>query len=118
MPQMREQPQSGLGSGVIISADGYIVTNNHVVDGADSVTVTLDDGRILKARVVGRDPQTDIAVVKVDGKDLPAIKFAESAKSRGRRPRARHRQSFRHRAKPSPPALSAPRVGARTWPRL
>jgi len=81
MPQMREQPQSGLGSGVIISADGYIVTNNHVVDGADSVTVTLDDGRILKARVVGRDPQTDIAVVKVDGKDLPAIKFAESAKA-------------------------------------
>jgi serine protease Do len=81
MPQMREQPQSGLGSGVIISADGYIVTNNHVVDGADSVTVTLDDGRVLKARVVGRDPQTDIAVVKVDAKDLPAIKFAESAKA-------------------------------------
>jgi serine protease Do len=81
MPQMREQPQSGLGSGVIISADGYIVTNNHVVDGADSVTVTLDDGRVLKARVVGRDPQTDIAVVKVDTQNLPAIKFAESAKT-------------------------------------
>jgi serine protease Do len=81
MPQMREQPQSGLGSGVIISADGYIVTNNHVVDGADSVTVTFGDGRVLKARVVGRDPQTDIAVVKVDAKDLPAIKFAESAKA-------------------------------------
>jgi serine protease Do len=79
MPQMREQPQSGLGSGVIISADGYIVTNNHVVDGADTVTVTFGDGRVLKARVVGRDPQTDIAVVKVDAKDLPAIKFAESA---------------------------------------
>jgi serine protease Do len=81
MPQLREQPQSGLGSGVIISADGYIVTNNHVVDGADSVTVTFGDGRVLKARVVGRDPQTDIAVVKVDSKDLPAIKFAESAKA-------------------------------------
>lgn len=79
MPQMREQPQAGLGSGVIVSSDGTIVTNHHVVDGADRVTVALDDGRELKAKVIGRDPQTDLAVVKVDAKDLPAITFAESS---------------------------------------
>ncbi len=80
MPQMREPDQQGLGSGVIISPDGYIVTNNHVVDGAQQVTVALDDGRELKAKVVGRDPQTDLAVVKVDATGLPAITFAASAK--------------------------------------
>ncbi len=73
-----EVPERGLGSGVIISADGYIVTNNHVVDGAKQVTVTLADGRELTARVVGRDPQTDVAVIKVQAKDLPAITFAPS----------------------------------------
>ena len=73
-----EVPESGLGSGVIISADGYIVTNNHVVDGAKQVTVTLSDGRELTANVVGRDPQTDVAVIKVQAKDLPAITFAPS----------------------------------------
>ncbi|MDO8539701.1 MAG: DegQ family serine endoprotease [Opitutaceae bacterium] len=78
VPEMRQPPQSGLGSGVIISADGYVATNNHVVTGADEVLVTLDDGRELKAKVVGRDPQTDIAVIKVDAKDLPAITFADS----------------------------------------
>jgi serine protease Do len=78
IPEMQQPPQSGLGSGVIISADGYIATNNHVVAGADEVTVTLDDGRELKARVVGRDPQTDIAVIKVTAKDLPAVTFADS----------------------------------------
>ena len=78
---MQRQPEEeGLGSGVIISPDGYIVTNNHVVDGASQVTVALHDGRELKAKVVGRDPQTDLAVVKVDAKDLPAITFAQSAK--------------------------------------
>ncbi len=75
-----EIPESGLGSGVIVSPDGYIVTNNHVVDGAKEVTVELPDGRELRARVVGRDPQTDIAVVKVDARDLPAITFASSRK--------------------------------------
>jgi serine protease Do len=72
--------QAGLGSGVIISADGYIVTNNHVVEGADIVKVSLDDKRELRATLVGRDPQTDIAVIKVDAKDLPFATFAESAK--------------------------------------
>jgi serine protease Do len=78
LPAMPEVPESGLGSGVIISSDGYIVTNNHVVDGAKIVTVTLADGRELSARVVGRDPQTDVAVIKVSAKDLPAITFAPS----------------------------------------
>jgi serine protease Do len=81
LPEMQTQPQSGLGSGVIISADGYIVTNNHVVDGADTVTVALSDGREFTAKVIGRDPQTDLAVVKIDAKDLPAITLADSAKA-------------------------------------
>ena len=81
IPQIETPPQSGLGSGVIISTDGYIATNNHVVEGADEVIVTMDDGRELKAKVVGRDPQTDIAVIKVDAKeDLPAITFADTNK--------------------------------------
>jgi serine protease Do len=80
MPEMQQPPQSGLGSGVIISADGYIATNNHVIQGADVVTVAFDDGRELTAKVVGRDPQTDVAVIKVDAKDLPAITFADSTK--------------------------------------
>jgi serine protease Do len=78
IPVIPDVPESGLGSGVIISSDGYIVTNNHVVDGAKIVTVTLSDGRELSARVVGRDPQTDVAVIKVAAKDLPAITFAPS----------------------------------------
>ncbi|HEY1793936.1 MAG TPA: Do family serine endopeptidase [Opitutaceae bacterium] len=78
LPSAPEQPESGLGSGVIISSDGYIVTNNHVVDHAKEVTVTLSDGREFRARVVGRDPQTDVAVIKVSAKDLPAITFAPS----------------------------------------
>jgi serine protease Do len=80
VPNMQQPPQSGLGSGVIISSDGYIGTNNHVVQGADEVLVALDDGRELKAKVVGRDPQTDIAVIKVDAKNLPAVTFADSSK--------------------------------------
>ncbi|MBI5692342.1 MAG: DegQ family serine endoprotease [Verrucomicrobia bacterium] len=80
VPEIQMPPQAGLGSGVIISADGYIATNNHVIQGADEVVVALDDGRELKAKVVGRDPQTDIAVVKVDATDLPAVTFADSNK--------------------------------------
>ena len=78
--QPRGPEEQGLGSGVIISSDGYIVTNNHVVDGAESVKVTLGDGRELTAKVVGRDPLTDLAVVKIDAKGLSAITFAASAK--------------------------------------
>ena len=70
--QMRpQQPrvEHGLGSGVIISPDGYIVTNNHVVDGATDVRVTMSDRRILPAKVVGTDPLTDLAVIKVEGQE-------------------------------------------------
>ena len=76
--QFETPPQAGLGSGVVISTDGYIVTNNHVIQGADEVLVSFDDGRELSAKVVGRDPQTDIAVIKVDADDLPAVTFADS----------------------------------------
>lgn len=75
----QQQPaQEGLGSGVIVSADGYILTNNHVVQGADTIKVALNDGRELTAKVVGTDPQSDLAVIKVDAKGLPAITFADS----------------------------------------
>jgi serine protease Do len=77
---LRQPPSRGLGSGVIVSPDGYILTNNHVVKGADTIKVTLGDGRELTAKVVGTDPETDLAVIKVDTKDLPAITFANSDK--------------------------------------
>ncbi|MFA6287340.1 MAG: trypsin-like peptidase domain-containing protein [Opitutaceae bacterium] len=74
--------ESGLGSGVIISSDGYILTNNHVVEGADELKVALSDDRELIAKVIGTDPKTDIAVIKIDAKDLPAITLADSDKIR------------------------------------
>jgi len=74
------QPEHGVGSGVIVSKDGYILTNNHVVDDADEVKVTLNDGRIFTAKVIGKDPKSDIAVVKINAKDLPAITLADSSK--------------------------------------
>src|SRR5262245_59013188 len=73
------RPQ-GLGSGVIVTKDGYILTNNHVVDGADTVKITLQDGREFTAKVIGRDPNSDVAVVKIDATDLPAISIADSDK--------------------------------------
>lgn len=66
------------GSGVIISTDGYIVTNNHVVDGADELTVTLNDNKEYSARIIGTDKSTDLALIKIDGKNLPAISIANS----------------------------------------
>jgi serine protease Do len=77
-----QQPrvEHGLGSGVIISPDGYIVTNSHVVDGATDVRVTMSDRRILPAKVVGTDPLTDLAVIKVDGKNLPNAPWGDSTK--------------------------------------
>ena len=77
MPQ-RHRMITGEGSGFFISADGYAVTNNHVVDHAKSVQVTTDDGTIYTAKVIGTDPKTDLALIKVDGKkDFPFVKFAD-----------------------------------------
>ncbi|MGI4829920.1 MAG: Do family serine endopeptidase [Janthinobacterium lividum] len=78
-PQQQEL-QHAIGSGVIISPDGYIVTNNHVVEGAKTIRVTLHDRRILTGHVVGTDKMTDLAVVKVDAHDLPAIAWGDSSK--------------------------------------
>jgi len=82
--QQRRRPnaprQVGQGSGVIVTKDGYILTNNHVVDGADEVKVGLQDGREFTGKVVGKDPKTDVAVLKIDGKDLPFIAMADSDK--------------------------------------
>lgn len=74
------QPRVGAGSGVIISTDGYIITNNHVIDGADELEVTLNDNRKFAAKLVGTDPTTDIALLKIDAKDLPTIPFGDSEK--------------------------------------
>ncbi len=76
-----QQPQieHGIGTGVIISPDGYIVTNNHVVQGATDVRVTLNDRRILPAKVVGTDPLTDLAVIKVEGSNFPAVPWGDSS---------------------------------------
>ena len=72
--------REGAGSGVIISSDGYIVTNNHVVDGADELTVTLDDNREFSARIIGTDKKTDLALIKIDGKNLPTLPIGDSDK--------------------------------------
>ena len=74
----RQRPQLGSGSGVIISGDGYIVTNNHVIKDADKVEVTLYDKRTYSAQVIGRDPSTDIAVLKIDEKNLPYLLYGNS----------------------------------------
>ena len=72
--------QQGMGSGVIATKDGYILTNNHVVEGADEVKVALQDGREFVAKVVGRDPKSDVAVIKIEARDLPAVTMADSDK--------------------------------------
>ena len=74
----REYKKSGLGSGVIVNGDGYILTNNHVIKGADEIKVTLSDKREFKGRVIGTDQKTDLAVIKIDSDNLPAIKLGDS----------------------------------------
>ena len=74
----RSQPVVGYGSGVIISNDGYIMTNNHVVDGGDEIKVTLNDNRTFKAKLVGADSGSDIALLKIEGSDFPTIPFGNS----------------------------------------
>jgi serine protease Do len=76
LPEPRQQ--RGLGSGVIISRDGYILSNNHVIEGADEITITTAEGRDFKAKVIGTDPPTDLAVLKIDADDLPAATLADS----------------------------------------
>ncbi|MBX2913739.1 MAG: Do family serine endopeptidase [Cyclobacteriaceae bacterium] len=77
-PFENQMPRQSTGSGVIINKDGYIVTNNHVVEGSEIVQVTLSDNRELKAEVIGTDPDTDLAVIKVNAKDLPYLSFVNS----------------------------------------
>jgi len=78
--QKRRYKSSALGSGVIVSANGYILTNNHVVKGAEEIKVILYDKREFKGKVVGTDPRTDLAVVKIDAKDLPTLPLGDSGK--------------------------------------
>jgi serine protease Do len=78
----RDEKAHGLGSGVIVSKDGYIITNNHVVDKASDVQVELLDGRRLKAKVIGTDKDTDVALLKITAEDLPTVRLGDSSKSR------------------------------------
>ena len=81
-PQTREQERQGSGSGVIIRPDGYIVTNNHVVENASKIEVTMNNNKTYSATVIGTDPATDVALIKIDAAGLPTLKFADSDKLR------------------------------------
>ncbi|QZE12951.1 Do family serine endopeptidase [Halosquirtibacter laminarini] len=78
--QRQPQIQQASGSGVIISSDGYIVTNNHVIEGADNIRVIFEENRIFKAKLIGTDPNTDIAVLKIEAEDLPFLQWGDSQK--------------------------------------
>jgi serine protease Do len=82
MPDPQQQDRTAGGSGFIVTNDGYVLTNNHVVDGADRVTVGLPDRRSFPAKIIGRDPQTDIAVLKINGTDLPTVPLGDDSKVR------------------------------------
>jgi serine protease Do len=77
-PNGQERRQEGTGSGVIVSKDGYILTNNHVVEGADKIQVELTDRRSFSAKIVGTDPQSDVAVLQIEATDLPTVAFGDS----------------------------------------
>jgi serine protease Do len=79
-PEGEDFLQQGSGSGVIVSKDGYILTNNHVIEGADEITVVYGEGDRYDAKVVGTDPRTDLAVIKIEGKEFPAAKLGDSDK--------------------------------------
>ena len=105
----RSRPVNAEGSGFFISADGYAVTNNHVVDHAKTVQVVTDDGKILSAKVIGTDPKTDVALIKVDGNRLPVRQVLGSRSAdrrlgdRGRQPvRPRRHRYRRRRLRPRP----------------
>ncbi len=76
-PRQREQIQKTLGSGVVISSDGYIITNNHVVDNSTKLQVTLPDGRKVSAKIIGKDPKSDLALIKVEAQNLNPIRFGD-----------------------------------------
>ena len=76
--QYRTEPQVGYGSGVILTSDGYIVTNNHVIDRADEIQVTLNDNRVFMATVVGADANTDLALIKIEGDEFPVVPMGNS----------------------------------------
>jgi len=76
--QLQQEPQVGLGSGVIVSPEGYLLTNNHVIEGADEIEVLLTDGRRASAKIVGSDPETDVAVLKINLDKLPVITFGST----------------------------------------
>ncbi len=80
-PQPRNQKERSLGSGVIVSQDGYVLTNNHVVDGATDIQVSLSDKRNFQAKVIGTDPKTDVAVLKINAEGLPTMPLGDSSKS-------------------------------------
>lgn len=83
VPEPQQQPvQRGLGSGVIVSADGYILTNHHVIDGAEEITVGLKDERTFPAKLVGSDPPSDLAVLKIDQNNLPVLNMGDSDRAR------------------------------------
>ena len=77
-PRQRQEKRSGTGSGVIVDKDGYILTNNHVIKDAEEIKVTLSNKKVYKGKVVGKDPKTDLAVVKIDASNLPAVKIGNS----------------------------------------
>ena len=80
LDELRNQPIIGQGSGFIISPEGHIITNNHVVKDTSTITVVLNDGSEHTAKVIGSDPNTDIAVIKIEAKDLPHLEFGDSEK--------------------------------------
>jgi Do/DeqQ family serine protease len=81
-PPAPERPRQGLGSGVIVSQDGYVLTNHHVIDGADQIKVDLNDNRTLEAKVIGTDPPSDLAVLKVEASGLPVLGLGDSDRTR------------------------------------
>jgi serine protease Do len=78
----REFESRSLGSGFVVSTDGYILTNAHVIDGADEILVRLTDKREFKARVIGADKRTDVALIKIEAAGLPTVRFGDPASSR------------------------------------
>ena len=90
-----EPQQRGVGSGFILSADGYVMTNAHVVDGADEVLVTLTDKREFKAKIIGADKRTDVALVKIEATGLPTVRIGDVNRLQGRRMGDGHRLAVR-----------------------